>query len=93
MLTKAELQRLRSCAKNPAKPSVFFIVEGEKVVTELLAAKFPFTEIYATPAWSHPLVGDAAPLPRRIAITPDEMARISHFPRRQPSSPSAQLPA
>ena len=94
MLTKAELPRLRSLREKKTREALgFFIVEGEKVVTELLAAKFPFTEIYATPAWSHAFVGDAAPLPRRIEITPDEMARISHFPhavncpRRQPNFP------
>ena len=81
MLTKAELQRLRSLREKKTREALgLFIVEGEKVVAELLAAKFPFTEIYATPAWSHAFVGDAAPLPRRIEITPDEMARISHFP-------------
>ena len=81
MLTKAELQRLRSLREKKTREALgLFIVEGEKVVTELLAAKFPFTEIYATPAWFHPLVGDAALPPRRVAITPDEMARISHFP-------------
>lgn len=81
MLTKAELQRLRSLREKKSREALgLFIVEGEKVVTELLAAKFPFTEIYATPAWFHPLVGDAALPPRRVAITPDEMARISHFP-------------
>ena len=49
MLTKAELQRLRSLREKKSREALgLFIVEGEKVVTELLAAKFPFTEIYAT---------------------------------------------
>ncbi len=81
MLTKAELQRLRSLREKKTREALgLFVVEGEKVVGELLAANFPFTEIYATPAWSNRRFGAAAPPPRRIEITPDEMARASHFP-------------
>jgi TrmH family RNA methyltransferase len=85
MLTKAELQRLRSLREKKYREELGrFVVEGEKVIAELLAAKFPFTELYTTsradfspPQFS---AGDAAPPPRFIAITPEEMARISHFP-------------
>lgn len=82
MPTKADLQRLRSLKEKKHRESLgLFVVEGEKVVAELLAAKFPFTEIYATPAWSR---ADFSPpsgtLPRFIALTPAEMARASHFP-------------
>ena len=121
VLTKAELQRLRSLREKKHREALgLFVVEGEKVVGELLAAGFPFEEIYATEAWSHP-AGDAtpssrsadsaappaprlrratSPSPRRspqgedgraprlqpIRLTPDEMARASHFP-----APSAVL--
>jgi TrmH family RNA methyltransferase len=72
MLTKAELSRLRSLREKKSREEFgLFVVEGEKVVTELLAAKCPFVEIYATPAWrgskTHP-------------ISAEEMARASHFP-------------
>jgi TrmH family RNA methyltransferase len=72
MLTKAELQRLRSLREKKCREELgLFVVEGEKVVAELLAAKFTFAEVYATPAWTgfktHP-------------VSPDEMARASHFP-------------
>jgi len=72
MPTKADFQRLRSLREKKHREALgLFVVEGEKVVGELLAAKFPFAEIYATPAWrgekTHPL-------------TLDEMARASHFP-------------
>ena len=71
-LTKAELQRLRSLReKKPREALGCFVVEGEKVVAELLAAKFPFPEIYATPAWTGPRTHD---------VTEGEMARASHFP-------------
>ena len=72
MLTKAALQRLRSLREKKSREELgLFVVEGEKVVAELLAARFPFAEIYATPAWpgetTHP-------------VTAGEMARASHFP-------------
>lgn len=87
MLTKAALQRLRSLREKKHREALgLFVIEGEKVVGELLAAKFPFHEIHATAAWSGP---------RTHALTADEMARASHFPT--PSSvlavgPLARLP-
>jgi TrmH family RNA methyltransferase len=72
MLTKAELQRLRSLREKKHREALgLFVVEGEKVVAELLAARFAFTEIYATPAWRGA---------KTHAVTDDEMARASHFP-------------
>jgi TrmH family RNA methyltransferase len=72
MLTQAEVRRLRSLRDKKDREALeLFAVEGEKAVRELVAARFPFVEVYATPAWTgastHP-VGEA------------EMARISHFP-------------
>jgi RNA methyltransferase, TrmH family len=76
MLTKAEIQRLRSLQdKKHREAAGLFVVEGEKVIAELLQEGFPLTEIYATPAW-----------PRRQAdvdvreVSETEMERISHFP-------------
>jgi TrmH family RNA methyltransferase len=72
MLTRAELQRLRSLRdKKHREASGLFVIEGEKVVRELVAARFPFVEIYGTPEW---------PLAKTHAISPAEMARASHFP-------------
>ena len=86
-LTKAGLQRLRSLREKKHREALgLFVVEGEKVVAELLAAGFPFEEIYVVKA------GDGAPPPRfaipaagaprlqPIEITAEEMARASHFP-------------
>ncbi len=71
-LTKAELSRLRSLREKKHREALgCFVVEGEKVVAELLAAKFSFLEIFATAAWTGP---------RTCEITGEEMARISHFP-------------
>ena len=92
MLTKAELQRLRSLRdKKRREESGLFVVEGEKVVAELLTAKFPFVAIYGTPTWSGRKTHD---------ISDEEMARASHFPTpssvlavgkvaREPLSPGA----
>jgi TrmH family RNA methyltransferase len=72
MLTKAELSRLRSLRDKKQREELgLFVVEGEKVVAELLAAKFPFAEIYATPAW---------PGQKTREVSAEEMARASHFP-------------
>jgi TrmH family RNA methyltransferase len=72
MLTKAELQRLRSLREKKHREALgLFVVEGEKVVGELLAANLPFVEIYATPAW---------PGTKTHELSADEMARVSHFP-------------
>ncbi|MBL9189602.1 MAG: RNA methyltransferase [Opitutaceae bacterium] len=72
MLTKAELQRLRSLRDKKIREALgLFVVEGEKVVGELLAAGFPFAEIYATPEW---------PGRKTHGVSADEMARASHFP-------------
>jgi TrmH family RNA methyltransferase len=92
-LTKAELSRLRDLRdKKHREAAGLFVIEGPKVVGELLAAGFPFTEIYATAEWvggaSRPdkprLTGDGSPHLQQI--TPEEMARASHFP-----TPSAVL--
>jgi TrmH family RNA methyltransferase len=79
MLTKAELQRLRSLREKKTREALgLFVVEGEKVVGELLAAHFPFEEIYTTSraGFSPP----SPTTPRLIEITDAEMARASHFP-------------
>ena len=77
-LTKADISRLRSLQDKKHREALgLFVVEGEKVVGELLTAKFPFAEIFATDEWNTP-VASAAPHLRQI--TAAEMARVSHFP-------------
>ena len=72
MLTKAQLQRLRALReKKNREAEGVFVIEGEKVVGELLAAGFTFDEVYATTAWP----GD-----RTHEVSETEMARASHFP-------------
>jgi RNA methyltransferase, TrmH family len=88
VLTKAELQRLRSLREKKNRETLgLFVIEGEKAVGELLAANFPFAEIYATNAWMEKN-GGAAPSPwlQVTRLSADEMARASHFP-----TPSAVL--
>ena len=51
-LTKAEVTRLRSLQdKKHREDAGLFVIEGEKVVGELLAAGYPLREIYATAEW------------------------------------------
>jgi RNA methyltransferase, TrmH family len=76
-LTKADIARLRSLReKKHREASGRFVIEGPKVVAELLAAGHRFDAIYHTANW------DAPPsLPsERHEITAAEMARISHLP-------------
>jgi RNA methyltransferase, TrmH family len=83
MLTKAALQRLRSLREKKQREALgLFVVEGEKVMGELLAANFHFEEIYVTPAWQPPasVAPEMARSPRPQLITTEEMARASHFP-------------
>lgn len=90
-LTKAELSRLRNLRdKKHREAAGLFVIEGGKVVAELLAADFPFTEIYATAEWVESNVGGVPPprilkmgegtRPTITRVTVDEMARASHFP-------------
>ncbi|MEX2044626.1 MAG: RNA methyltransferase [Opitutus sp.] len=79
VLTKAEIQRLRSLRdKKHRETPGLFVAEGEKVVGELLAAGFPFREIFATGAWKPSAA--VPPAVRTTAVTEAEMARISHYP-------------
>jgi TrmH family RNA methyltransferase len=71
-LTKAEITRLRSLREKKRREELgLFVIEGEKVVAELLAAKFPLLDIYATPAWTGA---------RTVDVTAAEMDRLSHYP-------------
>ncbi|MEO6875629.1 MAG: RNA methyltransferase [Opitutaceae bacterium] len=80
-LAKAELQRLRSLREKKYREALgLFVVEGDKVVGELLAAKFAFEAVYVTTsgrAALSPALADSAHL---VEITDDEMDRASHFP-------------
>jgi TrmH family RNA methyltransferase len=90
MLTKAAVQRLRSLREKKQREALGrFVVEGEKVIGELLAAQFSFEEIYATEAWdppAPPLRSASASAAALHRVSAAEMARISHFP-----TPSAVL--
>jgi len=87
-LTKADITRLRSLQEKKHREALgLFVVEGEKVIGELLAADFPFVELYATEAWldlergrPRPRSAAGSPHLQTAMITPDEMARISHYP-------------
>jgi TrmH family RNA methyltransferase len=72
MLTKPEIQQLRSLRdKKNRETRGLFVVEGEKVVSELLSARFPFAEIYGTASWGGR---------RTREVSGEDMSRISHFP-------------
>ena len=72
LLTKADVRRLRSLRDKKQREELgLFVVEGEKVVAELLAAGYPWAEIYGAPGWTGR---------RTREISAADMARISHFP-------------
>ncbi|MBP7143129.1 MAG: RNA methyltransferase [Opitutaceae bacterium] len=75
-LTKAEIARLRSLRDRKHREETgLFVVEGEKVVRELVKEGFPLNEIYAT----GPDELDAGKVPVR-RVSREEMDRMSHFP-------------
>ena len=58
-LTKAEIQRLRDLREKKSREAAgLFVVEGPKVVGELLAAGAPLIELLATPAWTAAPIDD-----------------------------------
>lgn len=75
-LTKAEVSRLRSLHEKKHREALgLFIIEGEKVITELLAEGGILDEVYVTEA---SLMPEGGVLHRLISSA--EMSRISHFP-------------
>ena len=84
-LSKADLARLRSLQeKKHRESSGLFVVEGEKVIAELLAEKFPLLEIYATEDWLATGAGATAAGARVSAVSAAEMSRLSHYPTPAP---------
>ena len=76
MLTLAQRQALLDLRlKKHREAQGLFVIEGTKVVTELLQAKFAFEAIYATSAWDGP---------RTHQLSSGEMSGISHFPTPSP---------
>jgi RNA methyltransferase, TrmH family len=76
-LTKTQLTELRLLQQKKHRMEAGrFVVEGPKVVGELLASGHPFEAIYATSDWPAP---EGLPVPL-VRISDAEMARISHFP-------------
>lgn len=74
-LTKAEIAHLRGLRlKKNREAAQAFVVEGPKVVAELVAAGHVFESVYATAEWAQ----DRA-VPTEI-IDKIVMAKISHFP-------------
>jgi TrmH family RNA methyltransferase len=73
VLTKANIAHLRSLRDKPAREAAgLFVIEGAKVVGELLAAGFPFLEVYGTEEWegwggwdAAGSTGAATPSPRK----------------------------
>ena len=93
---KADLQRLRSLREKKQREALgLFVVESEKVVAELLAAKFPFAEIYATSAWSGwpstPPVGGVPP-PRETSRSTATFSEVrAPRPQAEPQSEPPQF--
>jgi TrmH family RNA methyltransferase len=71
MLSSAELRGLRLLRDKKHREELgLFVLEGEKAVRDALAVPFAFEQIYGTEAW---------PGERTQFVTPEEMARLSHF--------------
>lgn len=87
-LTHAEIDRLRRLRERKHREGEgLFVVEGEKVVAELIDAGFPGLEVFATE--ESPLLGR---VPGARRLTAREMARVSHFPTPSPVLAVGRLP-
>jgi TrmH family RNA methyltransferase len=76
-LTKATISHLRRLQEKKYRSETgWFVVEGPKVIGELIAAGYPFAELYATADWSRPAGSQVVP----TCVSPEEMKRISHYP-------------
>jgi RNA methyltransferase, TrmH family len=75
MLSKNNIKLIKSLAqqKNRAETGLF-VVEGDKIVSELLASEFPVRHIYCTQKWEHHLIGSSVAY---TLITDQELERIS----------------
>ncbi|MDR1758714.1 MAG: RNA methyltransferase [Bacteroidales bacterium] len=78
MLSKNKISEIRKLhLKKFRTKECLFIAEGEKVVKELLWAKYPVHEIYATEKWIAPT---STILPREVhRVTDKEMERLTCF--------------
>jgi RNA methyltransferase, TrmH family len=92
MLTKAEIARLRSLHQKKHREALgLFVVEGEKVVGEMLTAGFPFLEIYRAEE-SSPTRATTVPAAEvSLTISRAEMQRISQLPTPSPVLAVGQL--
>jgi len=74
MLAKSDIARLRSLRERKNREALgLFVIEGEKVIAELVAEKFPLLEIYTTD-------DSSIAAPNRKRVNHFEMERISHLP-------------
>jgi TrmH family RNA methyltransferase len=75
-LTKAQITQLRDLRhKRHREATRRYVVEGPKVIGELILAGHQFESIYATPDW----ITDDRPATTTL-ISDEEMLRISHYP-------------
>lgn len=81
MLSKSDIQRIRALReKKHRETQKRFVIENEKVVSELLSANDgTLSEIYATAGWLRKHNANLSTVPA-TEITAAEMARISHYP-------------
>ena len=85
MLTKSDINRLRSLHLKKHREALgLFVVEGEKVIGELVRAGVPLEELYAVDGAATPRFAKDAKAVRVRTVTPAEMKRISHFPTASP---------
>lgn len=76
MLSKNELKYIQSlCQKKQRQEERLFLVEGAKLVEELLLTPYEVKHIYALPAWAE----KHSRLPNLTVITESELERISNL--------------
>lgn len=79
MLTKKQVQQVKSLeTKKERDISGMFTAEGDKLVSEIIAAGWPIEMLYATPEWLALCTERGWKLPHTVAeVSPAELQRLS----------------
>jgi TrmH family RNA methyltransferase len=92
MLSKAEIRRVRALReKKNRETEGVFVVEGEKVIAELLP-NGALSQIFATAGWLEKNSGALSQV-SATEVSGSEMARLSHFPTPSPVLAIGKMPA
>lgn len=93
MIGKNTIKRLNSLSlKKYRNKEQLFLVEGDKMVSEMLHSQFSVSELYCTEEFEAQLHQNHAALPKTTRVTHDELKKISRLKTPQNSLALCQMP-